>query len=304
MGQSEFLSGKRSPAEKEIISACGVKFAGGGKDMVIKMSRLECNVIKDLLPSYVDQICSEETRGLVEEHTKECRECRELIKIMKDTEIVSGQTNLQEIDYMKKVKKHFANKNLLTFGILGFVLIGVAMIVVSYGDVSAWVYYIIAPALMLTSYIALPAPVGKPLKSKWKVIMSSVSAVLCIYVIVLIAITEISVLSNCYLFGIQPDKIGPFIYNQLIAMIMMQMGIFICAILLSVKATESCMALLNMNIIGSSLALVFSSVLRRMDTVESFIRILNSSVLLILAEGILMAVLMTLFHKKRMMSHK
>lgn len=37
---------------------------------------MKCNIIKDLLPSYIDDICSEDTAKLVEEHIQHCKECK------------------------------------------------------------------------------------------------------------------------------------------------------------------------------------------------------------------------------------
>lgn len=37
---------------------------------------MNCNIIKDLLPSYIDGVCSEETINLVEDHIERCEECR------------------------------------------------------------------------------------------------------------------------------------------------------------------------------------------------------------------------------------
>ncbi len=36
---------------------------------------MNCNIIKDLLPSYIDEICSGDTAKAVEEHTEHCEEC-------------------------------------------------------------------------------------------------------------------------------------------------------------------------------------------------------------------------------------
>lgn len=44
---------------------------------------MNCNIIKDLLPSYIDGICSEETAKAVEEHTEHCEECQRYIQMMK-----------------------------------------------------------------------------------------------------------------------------------------------------------------------------------------------------------------------------
>ena len=40
--------------------------------------KYDCEVIKDLLPLYHDEICSENTKTIVEEHLQECESCRKL----------------------------------------------------------------------------------------------------------------------------------------------------------------------------------------------------------------------------------
>lgn len=42
-----------------------------------------CNIIKDLLPLYVDNVCSNDTRTLVESHLKECENCQKELKNIK-----------------------------------------------------------------------------------------------------------------------------------------------------------------------------------------------------------------------------
>lgn len=45
--------------------------------------KITCDVIQDLLPSYVDGILSEDSRELVEEHMETCEGCRKMLEIMK-----------------------------------------------------------------------------------------------------------------------------------------------------------------------------------------------------------------------------
>ena len=40
---------------------------------------LDCKVIEDLLPLYLDNVCSDTSKQLVGEHLKECEDCRRLI---------------------------------------------------------------------------------------------------------------------------------------------------------------------------------------------------------------------------------
>ena len=39
----------------------------------------ECEMINDLLPLYIDGVCSEESKKLVEEHMKTCDSCRKTV---------------------------------------------------------------------------------------------------------------------------------------------------------------------------------------------------------------------------------
>lgn len=44
---------------------------------------MNCNIVKDLLPLYIDGCCSEESKNVVEEHMKACDECKKLFEDMK-----------------------------------------------------------------------------------------------------------------------------------------------------------------------------------------------------------------------------
>ena len=46
--------------------------------------KITCDVIQDLMPSYIDGILSEDSKVLVEEHIGTCQECRKMYEIMKE----------------------------------------------------------------------------------------------------------------------------------------------------------------------------------------------------------------------------
>ena len=46
--------------------------------------KITCDVIQDLMPSYVDGILSEDSQALVKEHMEACKECRKMLEIMKE----------------------------------------------------------------------------------------------------------------------------------------------------------------------------------------------------------------------------
>lgn len=65
---------------------------------------MKCNVILDLLPSYVDHICSQDTAELVEKHISHCQDCKQALRVMESpdcTENVYGQ------EEMMRAKKPF-----------------------------------------------------------------------------------------------------------------------------------------------------------------------------------------------------
>lgn len=50
-----------------------------------------CDIIRDLLPLYVDGVCSQDSAKLVEEHLTDCQSCRELLdKLRGEEEIIPG----------------------------------------------------------------------------------------------------------------------------------------------------------------------------------------------------------------------
>ena len=85
---------------------------------VIMENNIDCEVIKDLLPSYVDGIVSEETREIIREHISNCNECREEYKRM-DITIETKSVEKKQIDFLKGINIKSRNALLLLIGISG-----------------------------------------------------------------------------------------------------------------------------------------------------------------------------------------
>ena len=84
---------------------------------------MKCEVIQDLIPSYIDEICSIESRKLVEEHIATCEKCKQYLQSAK-TGVEIGKEekfiNLEAMYPLKKVKK---NHNIALI-VLATILIG------------------------------------------------------------------------------------------------------------------------------------------------------------------------------------
>jgi hypothetical protein len=73
--------------------------------------KVKCEVIGDLLPLYIDEVCSKESKMIVEEHIKECRLCYEKLRIQESEMIVdvnSINENLKSKEPFKRIKKSYA----------------------------------------------------------------------------------------------------------------------------------------------------------------------------------------------------
>lgn len=66
-------------------------------------NNLDCRIVQDLLPSYVDGLTCEFTNHSVEEHIQECPECFQMLQRMKETEIHETVDSV-EVDYMGKIR--------------------------------------------------------------------------------------------------------------------------------------------------------------------------------------------------------
>lgn len=69
--------------------------------------KTDCNIIKDLLPIYMDNCCSIESKQLVDEHLEECGECKDsyehmIIPIIDDFEDKSLKPDMNEEIIIKK----------------------------------------------------------------------------------------------------------------------------------------------------------------------------------------------------------
>ena len=62
-----------------------------------------CKLIRDLLPSYLDHVTSEDTSKFVEEHLNKCEECKKFFDEM-NSEV--DKENVKDIEIVKEIKKY------------------------------------------------------------------------------------------------------------------------------------------------------------------------------------------------------
>lgn len=87
---------------------------------------MNCNIIKDLIPLYIDGCCSKESERVVEEHLKDCSECKKLFEEMKEpTDIIVTSESPKEFSKINDWKASVL-QSVLLFVSFGLIVIGVA----------------------------------------------------------------------------------------------------------------------------------------------------------------------------------
>ncbi len=90
-------------------------------------NNLSCAIVRDLLPSYVDGLTSDETAKAVESHIADCQECANALRLMKEPE-PSRPNAAGEVDYLKKVRRKSVYRSL----IIGLSLLLISLTVLAY----------------------------------------------------------------------------------------------------------------------------------------------------------------------------
>ena len=88
------------------------------------MEKINCNVIQDILPLYIDDVVSDDTKELVEEHLQNCEICQRVyhetkadlendMKIYAQTKENSNEAN--DLKNFRKIFKEKKDKNYPAF---------------------------------------------------------------------------------------------------------------------------------------------------------------------------------------------
>ena len=86
---------------------------------------MNCNIISDLIPLYIDGCCSEESKKLVEEHITGCKSCKELLNSMRLPAETTTVTNAPRKFTKLNDWKASVLQSVLLFFSFGLITIGV-----------------------------------------------------------------------------------------------------------------------------------------------------------------------------------
>ncbi len=97
--------------------------------------KIHCNIARDLMPLYIDNVLSDESKAAVEEHLTGCSECRQYFRKMSDADISNSEdkcdeiiSRLDEAESLKRLKRNMLFKRIFTITLTAAVVVGAVLI--------------------------------------------------------------------------------------------------------------------------------------------------------------------------------
>lgn len=121
--------------------------------------KYKCEIVRDLMPLYLDGIASTQSRQMVDEHLSECKECTTLFSKMKNNEL-EREVKEEKTDVIERQKKVFKRKTTLAGSVIAGILmipILVCLIVnLATGAGLTWFFIVLASLLVAASITVVP----------------------------------------------------------------------------------------------------------------------------------------------------
>lgn len=100
----------------------------------------ECNIVKELLPNYIEDLLGEEAKRYVEEHLESCNNCNQTLSMIKDerkeTNSYEKREEQVELNHLKKYKRKMSTIKMLLFAFLLLTLIICTSFIVKFYNIN------------------------------------------------------------------------------------------------------------------------------------------------------------------------
>lgn len=251
------------------------------------MSKRECDIIKDLLPSYVDEICSEASKEWIEEHLKECEECRKTVSMLRDTEISAKKLEQESLEAGRKVIRKNLRRSVFNLGLC--ILTAFLMFLVFELDgvqIPNIALYIVFPIGLLMTWLTFRNQTKLRTWDKWDFVMTIVVILATGYGAAMMKYGFSQTVKGEAIFGLALNKFGPFLYGQMVLAAVFCFGVYVLQIVRTVRQGRSNSLPLCLSLTGIFLMMAYCSYmgdLRDLDTAGDFI---NNATLTVLIVGI------------------
>lgn len=255
------------------------------------MSKISCNVVKDLLASYLDGVCSEESGKLVEEHLQECASCRQFVEQIREKDMGADAI---KVDFFKRARRS------MKLGIWMGGILAVALIAISFlrgGMLNLALYYIAMPLLMLIGVLISAGGSAdvSPAKKGWREWVIPVIGLVLVCAALCLEIMACGWLSGALPMPRPQVEMGPWLERRNICIAVLSLGLLGAAYVLLKGKGSVFVISQNLACLAMSLVLSCDSLLYHMEEAALVLRSFRNNIIILILEFAVMTVLMIVF---------
>ena len=234
------------------------------------MSKITCDIIRDLLPSYTDGIASDDSVKLIEEHLAQCSACTAFKDRMGKPDLhIADKTD--SLDYLKKIRKLTDLKSaacFLSILITGAFFLGYARQI--FRLESFFPFFVLVAVMLLCNYLLFFHNNEKKDVGKIKeTVPSAVSVLLILYMMLIMQLSFYNWLHDKSApFNIDYAELGPFLHKQLLLTIVIEIGLWIRELVLHIRKAHFSIISSSLAIISFYMSLYYDQMLRSIVSVS------------------------------------
>lgn len=151
--------------------------------------RMDCELIRDLLPLYADDACSKASRDAVEEHLLECPACKEMLHKIKDSEIVDELVS-EKNEVIEYGQKRFKRRSALVGSVISglfMIPILVCLIINIFNGMALGSFFIVLASLLAAASLIIVPLMAPEDKAFWTFCAFTASLILLLAVVCIVS---------------------------------------------------------------------------------------------------------------------
>lgn len=262
------------------------------------MNKKECDIIKDLLPSYVDEICSEASKEWVEEHLAECEECRVSAEVMKHTEISAMQLEQEQLEAGRKVIRKNFRRSIWNLGLCLFMaLIMLFVFNLSAVQIPHTALYVAFPICMAMTWLTCRNQSKIRCWDKWDTAMTVGAVVATAYGAAMMWYGFDRAAAGKTVFGLAPNEFGPFLYGQMVLAAVVCFFIYLIQVFRTVKKGRTNSLVLHLCLTGIFLMMAYCIYMGYLSDLNAALEQLEKDTVTVLFIGFVCTMVYSLMDK-------
>lgn len=250
--------------------------------------KIDCGIVQDLIPSYVDGLCSDSSKVCVEEHTKECEECSAFLDECRTVEFSGKALEEQQLDGLRKVKKKLKRQNLANFGLIVLVIwFGTYLFTTNIGLIGVRGYYVLYVVAMAATFVVTMQGKSNLKFDKTEKLMTGMSLMAIVYALFWYCFMMCATSNGKTPLGLELAEVGPFLHWQTGVAITTELAVFAYAIIRYMRRDVVCRGVLLISLTGIFFLLAQTTLLGDLSELEMHARNFAEATAVILGMGVL-----------------